>query len=61
MLDDCDLGELVGNQKQMRKHRSVLAVQPMENLDRQFDFYPARHIKKCSGRNQRLVQRGELG
>ena len=33
----------------------------MENLDRQFDFDAARHEKKCSGRNQRLVQRGELG
>ncbi len=61
MLDDRDLGELVGNEKQMRKNGSVLAVQPMENLNRQFNFNPARHIKKCSGRNQRLVQRGELG
>src|SRR6266536_1195522 len=31
----------------------------MENFDWQFNFNPARHIKKCSGRNQRLVQRGE--
>src|SRR5713226_10598602 len=61
MLDDGDLGQFVGDKKQMRKDRSVLAVQPMENLNRQFDFYAARHIKKCSGRNQRLVQRGELG
>src|SRR5712692_4595432 len=61
MLDDRDLGELVGNEKQMREHGSILAVQPMENLNRQFDFNPARHIKKCSGRNQRLVQRSELG
>src|SRR5438477_9498249 len=61
MLDDRDLGELVGNEKQMRKNGSVLAVQPMKNFDWQFDFNPARHIKKCSGRNQRLVQRGELG
>src|SRR5437879_12376229 len=61
MLDDRDLGELVGNEKQMRKNGSVLAVQPMKNFNRQFDFNPARHVKKCSGRNQRLVQRGELG
>ena len=33
----------------------------MENLDRQFDFDAARHVKKCSGRNQRLVQRSKLG
>src|SRR5712692_5648496 len=45
----------------MRKNGSMIAVQPMKNLDRQFDFYAARHIKKCSGRNQRLVQRGEPG
>src|SRR5207302_1802337 len=61
MLDDRDLGELVGNEKQMRKNGSVLAVQPMKNFDWQFDLNPARHIKKCSGRNQRLVQHGELG
>jgi len=61
MLDDRDLGELVGYEKQMRKNGSILAVEPMKNFDRQFDFNPARHIKKCSGRNQRLVQRGELG
>src|SRR6266446_6748863 len=61
MLDDCDLGELVSDEKQMREHRSVFAVQPMKNFNWQFNFNPARHIKKCSGRNQRLVQRGELG
>src|SRR5713101_4135003 len=61
MLDDRDLGELVGNEKQMRKNGSVLTVQPMENLNRQFDFYAERHIKECSGRNQCLVQRGKLG
>src|SRR5438552_5327254 len=61
MLDDRDLSELVGHEKQMRKNGSILAVEPMKNFDRQFDFNPARHIKKCSGRNQRLVQRGELG
>ena len=61
MLDDRDLSELVGHEKQMRKNGSVFAVEPMKNFDRQFDFNPARHIKKCSGRNQRLVQRGELG
>src|SRR5712691_3832444 len=61
MFDDRDLGELVGNKKQMREHRSVLAVQPMENLDRQFNLDAARHIKKCSRRNQRLMQRSEPG
>jgi len=45
----------------MRKDGSVFAVQPMENLDRQFDFNTARHIKKCSRRDQRLMQCGELG
>ena len=36
-------------------------MQPMENLDRQFDFDAARHVKKCSGIDERFVQRGELG
>src|SRR5438094_10141057 len=45
----------------MWKNGSVFAVQPMENLDRQFDFDPPRHVKKCSRRDQRLMQCGELG
>src|SRR6266699_3078589 len=45
----------------MRKDGSVVAVQPMENLDRQFDFDAARHVKKCSRRDHRLMQCGELG
>src|SRR5436309_11309435 len=45
----------------MRKDGSVFAVQPMENLDRQFDFDAPRDVKKCSRRNQRLMQCGELG
>src|SRR5256886_11861620 len=45
----------------MRKDGSVFAVQPMENLDRQFDFDAARHVNKCSRRDQRLMQCGELG
>src|SRR5260370_32765014 len=44
----------------MRKDGSVLAVQPMENLDRQFDFNSARHVKKCSRRNQRFMERSKL-
>ena len=32
-------------------------MQPMENLDRQFDFDASRYVKKCAGRNQRLMQR----
>src|SRR5438067_7996824 len=45
----------------MWKDGSVFAVQPMENLDRQFDFDAPRHVKKCSRRDQRLMQCGELG
>src|SRR4029077_8412419 len=45
----------------MRKDGSILAVQPMENLDRQFDFDAAWHVKKCSGRNQGFVQGRKLG
>ena len=45
----------------MGKDGSVFAVQPMENLDRQFDLDAPRHVKKCSRRNQRLMQCGELG
>src|SRR5213082_670277 len=45
----------------MRKDGSIFAVQPMENLDRQFDFDAARHVKKCSRRDHRLMQCGELG
>src|SRR6266478_2303331 len=41
----------------MRKDGRVFAVQPMENLDRQFDFDAARYVKKCSRRNQCLMQR----
>src|SRR5438046_10104942 len=45
----------------MGKDGSVFAVQPMENFDRQFDLDAPRHVKKCSRRNQRLMQCGELG
>src|SRR4029453_5370376 len=45
----------------MRKGRSILASQPMKNLDWQLDFDAARHIKKRSCRNQRLMQSSELG
>src|SRR5436309_16044064 len=45
----------------MWKNGSVFAVQPMENLDREFDFDAPRHLKKRSRRDQRLMQCGELG
>src|SRR5438094_10440452 len=45
----------------MRKDGSVFAMQPMENLDRQFDLDAPRHVKKCSRRDQRLMQCGKLG
>src|SRR6266851_10174738 len=61
MFDDGDFRQFIGDKKQMREHGSVLAVQPMENLDRQFDFDSPRHVEKCSRRNQRFVQCGELG
>src|SRR5207244_10520902 len=44
----------------MRKDGSIFAMQPMENLDRQFDLDAPRHVKKCSRRDQRLMQCGEL-
>src|SRR5438105_1326630 len=60
MLDHCHLGQFVGDEEQMRKNGSVLAVQPMKNLDRQFDLDSARDVKKCAGGNERLMQRGEF-
>src|SRR5438552_4657190 len=33
----------------------------MEDLNRCFDFNAAGYVKKCPGRNQRLMERGELG
>src|SRR5439155_2279845 len=48
MLDHGHLGELVSYQKQMRKHRSVLTIKPMENFDWQLDLDAAWHVKKCS-------------
>ena len=48
MLDHGHFRELIRDQKQMRKHRGVFAIEPMENFDRLLDLDAARHIKKCS-------------
>src|SRR4030095_5464958 len=42
MFDHGDFGKLVRDQKQMRKRRGILTIEPMENLNRQLDFYAAR-------------------
>src|ERR1700730_1085160 len=42
------LRQFVGDEKQMRKDRHVVVAQPMEDLDRQFDFDAARHEQKCA-------------
>src|SRR5207245_3737784 len=59
-FDYGDFRQLIGDEKQMRKNGSVLPVQPVENLDRQIDFNATRHIKKCAGQNQRLMQGGKF-
>src|SRR3981081_2834862 len=41
MLDHRHLGQFIRDKKQMRKHRSVLAVQPMEDFNWQLDFNAA--------------------
>ena len=46
MLDHRDFRQLLGDEKRVRENRGVLAVQPMEGLDRQFDFHAARHVKE---------------
>ena len=61
MLDHGDLRQFVRDEKQMRENRHVVVSQPMKDLDRLFDLEPARHEQECSRRNERLVQRGELG
>src|SRR5918996_4189214 len=61
MLDDGHFRQLVRDEEQMRKHGRVLAIEPMENLDRQLDLDAAWHVKKCSRRNQRFMQRSEPG
>src|SRR4029077_2128410 len=48
MFDHGDFGKLVGDQKQMRKRRGILTIEPMENFDRQLDLDAARHVKKRS-------------
>ena len=60
MFDHRHLRQFVGDQKRVRENRGVLAMQPMENLDRQFDFDAARHVNKSSRSNERFVQRREL-
>ena len=45
----------------MGEDRHIVVAQPMKDFDRFFDFEPARHEQECSRRNERLVQRGELG
>src|SRR2546430_2663659 len=44
MLDDRDLRELVRDQERVRENGSIFAMQPMENLDRQFDFDTFRDV-----------------
>ena len=45
----------------MGEDRHIVVSQPMKDFDRFFDLEPARHEQECSRRNERLVQRGELG
>src|SRR5437660_10296071 len=61
MFDDRDFRELISDQKQVWEDRHVVMSQPMEDLDGLFDLNAARHKEKCSRRNERLMQRGELG
>src|SRR6266550_1855031 len=61
VLDHGHFRQFVCNQEQMRKHGRVLAVQPMENFNRQLDFNATGDVKKCARGNQCLMQRRELG
>ena len=60
MLDHRHFGKFVGDQQGMRKDRGILSVQPMENLNRQFNLNAARHVNKGAGIDECLMQRGEL-
>src|SRR6266566_704285 len=61
MLYDGNLGQFVSDKQQMRKDRNPFAAQPVKDLDRLFDLDPPWNEKKCSVRDQCLVQRRELG
>ena len=61
MFDQRDLREFFGDEQRVRENGGVLAVQPMEGLDRQFHFHAARDVKKSAGPNERLVERGKFG
>ena len=61
MLDHRDFGEFVGDEERVRKDGSVLAIEPVENLDREFHFHAARDIDKRARANERFVQRGKFG
>ena len=60
MLDHRHFGEFVGDQKRVRKDGGVLAVEPVENLNRQLHFHAARHVNESAGTDEGLVERGEL-
>ena len=61
MLYNGNLGQFVSDKQQMRKDGDPFAAQPVKDLDRLFDLDPAWNEKKCSVRDQCLVQRRELG
>ena len=42
------------------KDGGVLAVEPMENLDRHLDLHAFRHVEESAGTDARFVQRGEF-
>src|SRR5947207_971053 len=61
MFYDGNFGQLVSDKQQMGKDGDSFAAQPVKDLDRLFDLDTARNEKKCSVRDQRFVQGGELG
>src|SRR2546423_7429601 len=60
VLDDRYLRELVRDQEGVRENGSIFTMQPMENLDREFDFDAFRHVNKRSRGHECFMQGCEL-
>ena len=58
MFDQRDLRKLLRHEQRMRENRGILAAQPMESFERQFDLHAPRHVKKSARPNERLMERG---
>ena len=57
MLNHCDFGRFIRNQKQMRKDGGVFTRQPVKNFDRQLEFHRAWDVNKSAGADLGTMQR----